>query len=222
MRRAKSIQVTVRLDFYPVDIEIFLEKRSSACLSNCYRSTGDRTDMQCPKSSTAIIPSACDKVLMSEVVSSRILVKNATLWRWAGVPTELSKAGSALPCSWFSIANGVICDISSNADSQHRDHLPEERFSQVIDARHRLVIPGLHDAHIHVSMTGESSYFLDLKGCESIDGLISTLSDHGKKFPLGVLPWIQGVNWDQVRGDRYVLSYGSLICLSYRFLEKYL
>jgi hypothetical protein len=51
--------------------------------------------------------------------------------------------------------------------------------------------------HSHVCMTGESSYFLDLKHCSSIDELIETLRKQAEKFPTSTLPWIQGVNWDQ-------------------------
>jgi predicted amidohydrolase YtcJ len=88
--------------------------------------------------------------------------------------------------------------MSNSAESPCREEPDEERFTSVIDANHQLVIPGLHDAHIHVCMTGESSYFLDLKDCHTIDQLVKSLSDHSAKHSVGSLPWIQGVNWDQV------------------------
>ena len=129
------------------------------------------------------------------------LVKNAKLWRWDNVPSVSSKIGSAVPSSWFCIQNGIICEISSDtSDSQLKQCSPESCFCKVIDAKHQLVIPGLHDAHIHVCMTGESNYFLDLRNCNSIEKLISTLAAHSSRYATAALPWIQGVNWDQVRG----------------------
>lgn len=64
------------------------------------------------------------------------------------------------------------------------------------DAAGQLVLPGLMDAHLHVLMTGESAYYLDLQGCTSIAQLQRKLADHQEAHP--ELPWIVGVNWDQV------------------------
>lgn len=137
-----------------------------------------------------------DNVVSAEA-PSKILVKNATLWRWSQSSSSLSRTGSAIPCSWFCIEKGLVSNISS-ISGDIREHPLESSFTKVIDAKDQLVIPGLHDAHIHVCMTGESSYFLNLSGCDSIDKLVSVLSSHSSKFPTSTLPWIQGVNWDQV------------------------
>ena len=135
---------------------------------------------------------------MSIEIAPTTLVKNAKLWRWADDPSV--KTGFAVPSSWFCVHNGIICDFSfDDSNGRQRECPPEERFLQVIDAKDQLVIPGLHDAHIHVCMTGESNYFLDLKDCKSIDELIETLSVHSLQYPKATLPWIQGINWDQVR-----------------------
>lgn len=135
---------------------------------------------------------------MSSDVASVTLVKNAKLWQWSDNPSV--KTGFAAPSSWFCVQYGIICDVSFDASNgQQKECPPEESFRKVIDAKNQLVIPGLHDAHIHVCMTGESNYFLDLKDCKSIDELIETLSVHSLQYPKATLPWIQGINWDQVR-----------------------
>lgn len=132
-------------------------------------------------------------------MASGVLVKNASLWQWPGSTSAKHSAGSVVERSWFCVENGVITDSSTNMLDESRSEPPsEENFHRVIDANHQLIIPGLHDAHIHIAMTGESNYFLNLKGCNSIEMLVSNLSNHSVKFPSAILPWISGVNWDQV------------------------
>ena len=128
------------------------------------------------------------------------LVKNATLWQWSDNSINGMKTGRAVPLSWFCIEKGAITMTSENKSGATDTGPPaDENYDSIIDAKNQLVIPGLHDAHIHVAMTGESNYFLNLKGCDSIEKMISSLSIHASKFPVSVLPWISGVNWDQVR-----------------------
>jgi predicted amidohydrolase YtcJ len=59
-----------------------------------------------------------------------------------------------------------------------------------------MILPGLMDSHIHVALTGESAHYVDLSDCTSIDAMKTALAVHAKKHP--GLPWIIGVNWDQV------------------------
>jgi predicted amidohydrolase YtcJ len=147
-------------------------------------------------------------------MKSTILVKNATLWQWDEGKCGEIRAGHVVHKSWFAIDKGIITDSSSNSmGSQEKQPPPEVTFGSIIDVKHQLVIPGLNDAHIHVAMTGESNYFLNLKGCASIEDLIKNLSEHSAKFPKSILPWISGINWDQVE----VSSLTILICLKYGF-----
>lgn len=126
-------------------------------------------------------------------------MKNATLWLWDKGKCGELRGGRAFRRSWFTIDKGIITDSMSNSvDSEERQPPSEESFGTVIDVKHQLVIPGLNDAHIHVAMTGESNYFLNLKGCGSVEKLIKNLSEHSARFPKSVLPWISGINWDQV------------------------
>lgn len=131
-------------------------------------------------------------------MASTTLVKNATLWQWSDGSSTGMKTGRAIPRSWFCVDKGAITATSTSSGASETEPPADGNFHNVIDAKHQLVIPGLHDAHIHVAMTGESNYFLNLKGCDSIHNMISCLSAHALKYPLSVLPWISGVNWDQV------------------------
>lgn len=72
----------------------------------------------------------------------------------------------------------------------------EQEFEVCIDARNQLILPGLMDSHIHVSGTGESVAFLDLKECRSIEQLVSAVERHIAEH--ADISWIIGVNWDQV------------------------
>ena len=151
-------------------------------------------------------------------MATGVLIKNASLWQWPETPSTKHSAGSVIQRSWFCIENGVITDSSINTlDGGPSEPPLEEKFHRVIDAKHQLVIPGLHDAHIHIAMTGESNYFLNLKGCSSIEMLVSSLSNHSVKFPSAVLPWISGVNWDQVCSRQLLIN---LFINAFSYLES--
>ncbi|CAM9101259.1 unnamed protein product, partial [Ectocarpus fasciculatus] len=76
-----------------------------------------------------------------------------------------------------------------------------QSYSACMDAAGRLLLPGLMDSHIHVSMTGESIHFVDLKECLSIEQLVVALKTHISLH--SDLSWIVGVNWDQTKLGRY-------------------
>jgi predicted amidohydrolase YtcJ len=127
----------------------------------------------------------------------RLLIRNASVWKWdAPVGGELRwRYGfSLLYHSWLAV------------DAEGRLHLPisdeptpdEGNFEAVLDAKGLVVLPGLMDAHIHVSGTGESLNFLDLKTCESIGQFQAMLKEHIAQH--SHLKWVIGVNWDQVTG----------------------
>lgn len=99
------------------------------------------------------------------------------------------RQGNIVESSHIIIEDGKITTISQS-EPPFRDS-----FDLVLDAKGKLLLPGLIDAHIHVSMIGESSYFVDLSTCESIESLQSILAQKKEAFP--DLPWIIGINWQQ-------------------------
>jgi hypothetical protein len=118
-----------------------------------------------------------------------LLIKNAVIWRW-----ESPWNGNGVP-GWFRVNDhGQICDLTYfEGDSSEWIEPPESSSSSVIDAEGQLVLPGLIDSHIHVCMTGESTYFLNLSSCKSIEDMKENIRVHALNHP--DLPWIIGVNW---------------------------
>ena len=107
-----------------------------------------------------------------------LLIKNASVWR-----NDVATKG------WVGVGkNGLIDGMG------HDDLPPESSYLSVLDANDCLLLPGLHDAHIHVMMTGESSHFVDLKGCISIAALQQQLRERIQQSEES-MAWIQGVNW---------------------------
>jgi len=121
------------------------------------------------------------------------LYYNALIWCW-DIDSKFS--GRAVP-GWFRIdKNGRICDI--NFTEMLPDCLDS---SNAFDVHQQLVLPGLHDSHIHIEMLGESLFFVDLKNCYSIKEMQTKVKDHLLKN--GEISWIIGVNWDQTKLSRY-------------------
>ncbi|RLN88478.1 hypothetical protein BBJ28_00011991 [Nothophytophthora sp. Chile5] len=63
------------------------------------------------------------------------------------------------------------------------------------DLHGALVLPGLHDAHMHAFMMGESAEWLDLSGCSSFDEFATRLRAYDAAYPEKA--WIVGVGWAQ-------------------------
>ncbi|KAH9181375.1 hypothetical protein AeNC1_016649 [Aphanomyces euteiches] len=58
-----------------------------------------------------------------------------------------------------------------------------------------MVIPGLHDSHIHIYHMGEVAHYVDLRGADSFDELKARVIKHGEKYP--EVDWIVGFGWEQ-------------------------
>lgn len=65
-----------------------------------------------------------------------------------------------------------------------------------IDGQGRTVLPGLIDAHAHVTGLGFLKTSLDLAGVPSVDEAAARIAAYAKKKPH--IPWITGRGWNQV------------------------
>lgn len=65
----------------------------------------------------------------------------------------------------------------------------------VLDAGGRAVLPGLHDAHGHVTGLGESLRSLDVRGTRDVRELAARVAARAAETPAG--EWIVGRGWDQ-------------------------
>jgi predicted amidohydrolase YtcJ len=143
--------------------------------------------------------------------SSFIHIHGGLVWQWDaspdGQPTLYSATGrpmvhkdghaAAGKSVLISRSSGRVVDVVDTA--RIGDILQQCGVDaadvETMDASGQLLIPGLHDAHIHVANTGECMYHLDLSGCKSIGAMVEAIRGHGARHPQ--LPWIIGISWDQ-------------------------
>lgn len=64
----------------------------------------------------------------------------------------------------------------------------------VIDAAHRLILPGFNDAHVHFLMGGFSLSNVDLRNARSAEEMVARLGAYARKMPSA--QWILGGDWD--------------------------
>ncbi|CAH0487558.1 unnamed protein product [Peronospora farinosa] len=108
---------------------------------------------------------------------------NGKIWQWAG---DNSVANGPF-AEWMTVSDdGRFIDVGVG-DSPHSD--------DVEDLHGALVLPGLHDSHIHVSMMGESAEWLDLSGCNSYEDFIDLLRRYNAHY--SEKSWIVGFGWTQ-------------------------
>jgi hypothetical protein len=67
------------------------------------------------------------------------------------------------------------------------------------EARGRVVVPGLIDAHAHVMGLGFALLNADLAGADSVEEVLARLRRHAENLPDGA--WLRGRGWDQTRWD---------------------
>ncbi|KAL1523797.1 hypothetical protein AB1Y20_018720 [Prymnesium parvum] len=127
----------------------------------------------------------------------RTLFHNGRIWQWSpaafsGPAAMLSAAdrreARAPPADWMLVDGGVVAAVGVGAP-------PLAAAPHSVDLRGRLVLPGLHDAHIHCYSLGAASALLQLAGCASIAALRALVDAHARAHPQ--LAWVVGVGWDQ-------------------------
>eukprot|EP01038_Epipyxis_sp_PR26KG_P013210 gene13210-17703_t len=143
------------------------------------------------------------------------VIYNAFVWEWK--PAKSCTTLDQIPISQFIsylkflvIQDGFIINIqTADENISNLQNILDEIQSlkksfiirKVIDANRNLILPGLIDSHIHVGLTGESHYFVDLNDCYSIEDMQNKLKLHLLQYPH--ILWVQGVNWDQTKLGRY-------------------
>ncbi len=88
--------------------------------------------------------------------------------------------------SWMRISGNKIDELGDGAPEIHSGE-------KSIDLDNKLVLPGLHDAHLHVYGVGLQNYQLDLKDSRSIGDIQDKLQSYSKNLT----GWIVGRAWDQ-------------------------
>jgi predicted amidohydrolase YtcJ len=86
---------------------------------------------------------------------------------------------------------GRIIFVGSTADALRR----RGASTRVFDAQGAAVLPGLHDAHVHLSNLGASLARVDLVGVATEEEAIRRIEARAKTTPAG--EWIVGYGWDE-------------------------
>jgi predicted amidohydrolase YtcJ len=72
--------------------------------------------------------------------------------------------------------------------------------TRVIDLRHRAVVPGFVDAHVHFGQFALSRDQVDLDNASTLQEGLAMLSDSSRRLPPGA--WLRGRGWDRNRWGR--------------------
>lgn len=114
------------------------------------------------------------------------LFANAKIWQW----TDDGHDGHAFADWMLVAADGSIEQVGVGPGPSGSD-APAVRE----DLGGALVLPGLHDSHIHAYYMGESDEFLNLSGCASFEDFAARLRAYDAAFPAKA--WIVGFGWEQ-------------------------
>ncbi|HET8761815.1 MAG TPA: amidohydrolase [Gemmatimonadales bacterium] len=78
--------------------------------------------------------------------------------------------------------------------------------TQVVELGNAVVLPGLADAHAHLTDLGFYLQSVDLRGVDSYDEVVRRVAERARSVPAG--RWISGYGWDQNRwpGKRFPTS----------------
>jgi predicted amidohydrolase YtcJ/DNA-binding transcriptional ArsR family regulator len=93
----------------------------------------------------------------------------------------------------FAVRNGVFAFVGSTSETMTLKG-PNTR---VVDLHGATVVPGLADAHGHLTELGETLHEADLAGSLSYEEVIDRTKKHAGAVPKG--EWIMGHGWDQNR-----------------------
>jgi predicted amidohydrolase YtcJ len=66
--------------------------------------------------------------------------------------------------------------------------------TRIVELHGRTVLPGLTDAHAHLSSLGQTMEQVDLRGCDSPEVCATRAKEHGRSGPG---QWVLGMGWDQ-------------------------
>ena len=133
--------------------------------------------------------------------SSSILYRNAKVWQW--IDTEKFDGNTFEGDLIINKSTGYIDQVILTKND-NKIELNYDNYDEIYDLNGLLVLPGLSDSHIHVLLLGESTHFVDLSQCTSMDNLIDTIQKHINTHL--DLDWVQGVSWDQMKLGRYPTS----------------
>lgn len=93
------------------------------------------------------------------------------------------------------VVTGILVEngrISAIGDPEQL--LAQQPAADVVDLPGELVLPGMHDAHIHTAGVARSLVAVDLRGARSLQEALELVREHAAILPSG--SWIFGGRWD--------------------------
>jgi predicted amidohydrolase YtcJ len=114
---------------------------------------------------------------------------NSKIWQWGTATAQWMRVDDA----------GKIVQVGSGSPTASSER--EAAQEEVVDLGGALVLPGLHDAHMHAYFLGESAEFLNLADCSSFDDFSDRLRNYDAMYPQKA--WIVGFGWEQDKLSRY-------------------
>lgn len=118
------------------------------------------------------------------------LFEKGKIWQW-GEPADATTERHSF-AEWMLVADdGKILRVGSGK-------APADASAAAIhteDLGGALVLPGLHDSHIHAYYMGESDEFLNLTGCTSFEDFADRLRKYDAAYPEKA--WVVGFGWEQ-------------------------
>ena len=133
--------------------------------------------------------------------SQDLLIKNVRRWKWGDVVAGTISGDADTGSSWVYVKEGRILKVGNTNGSHEAPPGLEGEGVRVIDGQGALLLPGLMDSHIHVAGLGESTHYVQLAGCQSIEDLKIRAQEH--RMENSSLTWVVGTHWDQEQMGRY-------------------
>jgi len=128
---------------------------------------------------TLVLIAGCD----SEQTAGKTLIINVNGYSF-DTPNDVHQFTSLL------VENGVV--TATGGDQLHRDHSD----AMIIDGEGKTLLPGIIDAHGHLSSLGFTLLQIDLRDTTSATQAALAIADYAEKKPY--LEWIRGRGWNQV------------------------
>jgi len=116
----------------------------------------------------------------------------------AGADTVISNINGYTSTAWGlkQFATIIIDDDGRIVATGGEDLIADQNSTVVIDGGGMTVLPGLIDAHAHVTGLGFAKSTVDLVGAQSLDAATKRIADYAQNNPN--VRWIQGRGWNQV------------------------
>jgi hypothetical protein len=89
----------------------------------------------------------------------------------------------------IAVKDGRIVLVGSNLDIAPYEHVA----ARVVDLKGRTVVPGLVDAHVHLSGIGQREATLNLEGVASLEAFVGAVKGEVEKKKSG--EWVKGRGW---------------------------